>query len=224
KLLPHGTLVTRGRGYALEVEPEAVDLARFEALRAGAREADPSRASRLLAEALALWRGTPLAEFDEAFARIEAGRLEDLRLAVREERIAADLALGRHSDLIGELEALTAEHPHRERLCTQLMLALYRAGRQTEALAAYRDARDALDELGVDPGAERARREKEILTQNPALDLPRERLLSARAGERVPLPGPLVPEPPFPFVGRDAELAALRALLERAERGEGGFV
>jgi DNA-binding SARP family transcriptional activator len=224
KLLPPGTLVTRGRGYVLEVEPEAIDLTRFEELRTDANEADPEHAAQLLREALALWRGTPLTEFDEAFARIEAGRLEDLRLAALEERIDAGLALGHHADLVGELEALTAEHPHRERLRGQLMLALYRAGRQAEALSAYRDARAVLDELGVEPSGELRRLERQILTQDASLDLPRDRVLSAAAGERIPLPGPLVPEPPFPFVGRDAELAALRTLLERAGRGEGGFV
>src|SRR5262249_2996095 len=145
KLLPDGTLVTRGRGYVLEVEPGSIDLARFERLVAESRKADPDRASQLLREALALWRGRALREFDEPFAQVEAGRLEDLRLAGLEERIEGDLARGRHADLIGELEVLIAEHPHRERLRGQLMLALYRSGRQAEALAAYRAARAALD-------------------------------------------------------------------------------
>src|SRR5262249_27794877 len=140
------------------------------------------------------------------------------------ERIERDLALGRHADLIGELEVLIAEHPHRERLCGQLMLALYRSGRQAESLAAYREARAALDEVGVEPSAELRRLAKQILTQDASLELPREGLLSTRAGDRVPLPGPLVPESPFPFVGRKSELAALRLLLERAEGGEGGLV
>src|SRR5204862_5047677 len=114
--------------------------------------------------------GPALAEFEEPFARVEGGRLESLRLAALEERIEADLALGRHSDLIGELEVLIAEQPHRERLRGQLMLALYRSGRQAEALAAYREARTALDELGIEPGAKLRDLEKPILTQ----DLPRE--------------------------------------------------
>src|SRR5262245_51539856 len=122
KLLPPGTLVTRAPGYLLEVEPDAIDVDRFERLRAEARGADPLRASTLVAEALALWRGPALAEFaDEPFARVEAGRLAELRLTALEERIDADLALGRHAGLIGELEALIAEHPRRERLRAQLM-------------------------------------------------------------------------------------------------------
>src|SRR5215218_3437821 len=135
KLLPPETLLTRPPGYLLEGEPE--------------------RAARILHDALQLWRGPALAEFAfEPFAQAEIARLEDLRLAAVEERIEADLALARHADLIGELEALIAENPHRERLRGQLMLALYRSGRQAEALAAYQAARHALvDELGIEPSA-----------------------------------------------------------------------
>jgi DNA-binding SARP family transcriptional activator len=220
KLLPAGTLVTRPPGYVLEVEPDAVDLLRFERLVAEARAAEPARASTLLREALELWRGPPLAEFpDEPFARVEARRLEDVRLAALEDRLEADLALGRHAEVAGELEALVAAEPHRERLRAQLMLALYRTGRQAAALGAFRDARAALDELGLEPGAGLRRLEKQILTHDPALDFP-----SARVAERVPLPGPLVPSSPFPFVGRSDELAALRTALERAVAGEGGLV
>src|SRR4051794_34558247 len=137
KLLPPGMLVTRPPGYVLEVDPEAIDLLRFERLVAGARGTDPGHAAGLLREALGLWRGPPLAEFgDEPFVRVEAGRLEDMRLAALEERIDADLALGRHAELVGELELLIAEQPQRERLRGQLMLALYRSGRQAEALDA----------------------------------------------------------------------------------------
>ena len=225
KLLPEGMLVTRPPGYLLEVEPEALDLQRFERLVAEARKADPARASTLLREALGLWRGPPLAEFgEEPFARVEAGRLQDLRLAALEERIEADLALGRHAELVGELEVLIAEHPQRERLRGQLMLALYRSGRQAEALEAYREARAALDELGIEPGAALRQLEKQILTQDAALELPRERVLVGGLGQPVALPGALVPTPPFPFVGRSSELATLRTLLERAEGGEGGLV
>src|SRR5262245_60124102 len=166
KLLPAGTLVTRGRGYVLEVEPEALDLARFEALVSEARMAGPECASRLLRDALALWRGLPLAEFDEPFARVERGRLEDLRLAVLEDRFEADLESGRSAEVVGELQALVAEHPHRARLRGQLMLALYRSGREPEALATYRDARAALAELGIVPSAELRLLEKQILTQD----------------------------------------------------------
>src|SRR4051794_33350074 len=175
KLLPAELLVTQAPGYVLRVAPESVDLRRFERLVAEAHDADPARAASLLAEALALWRGPPLAELaDEPFARIEAGRLEELRRAALEERIEADLALGRHANLIGELEALIAEHPHRERLRGQLVLALDRSGRQAEALEAYRNAGAALDELGLEPGAALRQLEQQILTQEASLEPTRE--------------------------------------------------
>jgi DNA-binding SARP family transcriptional activator len=216
KLLPAGMLVTRPPGYVLEVEPDTLDLGRFERLVAEAHGAEPVRAATLLREALGLWRGPPLAElWDEPFARREAERLEEIRLAALEQRIDADLALGRHEPLIAELETLVAEHPHRERLRGQLMLALYRSGRQADALQAYRDARAALDELGLEPGAALRQLERRILAQEPALE---------PARMPAPLPGPLVPASPFPFVGRAEELAALRSLLERTEGGEGGLV
>ena len=224
KVLPEGMLVTRSPGYLLLVEPESVDVRRFERLVATARGVAPARAASLLREALNLWHGRPLAEFgDEPFVR-EGERLEGLRLAALEERIEADIALGRDTELIGELEALIAEHPHRERLRSQLIRALYRSDRQAEALEAVRDARAALDELGIEPSAMLRRLEKQILTQDAALELRPERMLLAQLGEGVVLPGALMPAPPFPFVGRQAELAGLRALLERAEGGEGGLV
>jgi DNA-binding SARP family transcriptional activator len=219
KLLPDGMLLTRAPGYLLEVEPDTVDLLRFERLVAEARSSEPERAAGLLREALALWRGPPLAEFtQEEFARIEAGRLEDVRLAALEERIDADLALGRHGEVTAELEALVAEHPRRERLTGQLMLALYRSGRQAEALGAYREARAALEEVGLEPGPELRQLERKILNQDPALAPAREPAATAV------LPGALVPAPAFPFVGRTRELETLRSLLARAARGEGGVV
>ena len=222
KLLPDGVLRSRPPGYVLSIEPDEFDLLRFESLVAEARRADLGHASRLLREALELWRGPALAEFaSEPFARLEAGRLEGLRLAALEERIEADLALGNHSDLIGELEMLIAEHPHRERLRAQLIVALYRSSRQADALAVYRDARAALDELGIEPGAKLRELERQMLTQDASLDLVPQRL---NADGRVPLPGPLVPESPFPFVGRASEVARLHALFERAEGGEGSLV
>jgi predicted ATPase/DNA-binding SARP family transcriptional activator len=175
KLLPPDTLLTRPPGYLLEVEPDELDLWRFERLLAEGREAhaqgDPERASALLHDALVLWRGPALAEFAfEPFAQAEIGRLEDLRLVAVEERIEADLALGQHAELIGELEAVIAENPHRERLRGQLMVALYRSGRQGEALAAYQHARSALvDELGVEPSGQLRQLEKQILNQDPRL-------------------------------------------------------
>jgi DNA-binding SARP family transcriptional activator/tetratricopeptide (TPR) repeat protein len=213
KLLPALTLRTRSSGYVLEVDPDAIDVSRFERLSEAARGADPQRASSLLHEALGLWRGPALVEFDEAFARVAAARLEELRLVALEEQFDADLALGHDAGLVADLERLVAEHPHRERLRGQLMHALYRAGRQTDALAAYRDGRAALDELGLEPGAPLRQLERRILAHDASLERP-----------RVALPGPLVPTAAFPFVGRAGELTALRAGLERAERGEGGLV
>jgi DNA-binding SARP family transcriptional activator len=223
KLLPADALVTRPPGYLLAVEPTTIDLARFERLVADARGAPPQRASALLREALELWRGPALAEFeDEPFARVERERLDDLRLTALEHRIEADLALGRDAELVGELEALITEQPHRERLRAQLMLALYRAGRQAQALTAYRRARAALDELGLEPNQALKQLEQQILRQDPSLDLRRDRPLLADG--RIPLPAVFVPTSPFPFVGRERELAALRTALERAESGEGGVV
>jgi DNA-binding SARP family transcriptional activator len=225
KLLPEGTLVTRAPGYVLKVDPEAIDALRFERLVGEARGLDAAGASRLLREALGLWRGPAMADLtDEPFVRVEASRLEELRLAALEERIDADLALGRHAELAGELEALIVQHPHRERLRGLQMLALYRSGRQADALAAYRDARAALDELGIDLGPSLRQLERRILTQDASLDLTPRRLPAGVPGGRAPLPGPLVPTSPFPFVGRGDELAVLRSSLERAEAGEGGVV
>jgi DNA-binding SARP family transcriptional activator len=175
---PSRVLLTHAPGYLLELEPEQLDLTRFERLRAEGRQAleagDPAAASAKLGEALSLWRGGPLADLAyEPFAQAEIGRLEELRLTVLEERIGADLALGRHSELVGELEALVAEHPLRERLRYGLMLALYRSGRQAEALAAYRDAHQALtEELGIEPSRGLRELEQAILNQDPTLDLP----------------------------------------------------
>ncbi len=219
KLLPESTLLTRAPGYLLAADPTAIDLRRFEALVAEARQADPDRAARTLREALALWRGSPLAEFDEPFARIEARRLEDLRLTALEERIGADLELGRHVDVIGELETLIAEHPHRERLRALLMLALYRCGRQADALEAYRDTRAALDELGIEPSETLRQLEKAILTQDGNLAVA-PRLVPGK----IVIPGPLATAPPFPFVGRAKELETLRGLFALAESGAGGQV
>jgi YVTN family beta-propeller protein len=168
-------LVTRGRGYLLEVADGEVDLDRFERLvdeGGGALASDrPADAARLLREALALWRGPPLADVAyEAFAQPEVARLEERRAAALEQRIDADLALGRHADLVAELEGLAAEHPLRERLRAQLMVALYRSGRQADALEAFGDARRALlDELGVEPGPALRELQEAILRQAPEL-------------------------------------------------------
>jgi DNA-binding SARP family transcriptional activator/DNA-binding CsgD family transcriptional regulator len=225
KLLPPDTLLTRTTGYVLEVDPKDVDLSCFERLLGEGRKAlaahDPQRATEVLHDALDLWRGPPLAEFAfEPFAHAAIGRLEELRVAALEDRIEADLELGRHAELIAELEALIAENPHRERLRGQLMLALYRSERQAEALEVYRRGRRALDELGIEPSAVLQQLEKAILNHDPALQA---RSRAARSREGVVLPAPLGLTPAFPFVGRSAEVEALRGLWARSA-SEGGRV
>ena len=169
-------LVTRNHGYLLLVNREHLDAAQFQdGFTAGRAALDAGRyaeAAETLRRALALWRSTVLADLaDYAFIQPEAGRLDELRLAALEARIDADLALGRHDALTGELEHLVAEHPLRERLQGQLMLALYRCGRQAEALAAYRRARDLLaGELGIDPGEPLRHLHGSVLAHDPALD------------------------------------------------------
>lgn len=167
-------IVTREPGYLIRVEQDELDLSRFEQLVAAAEDAPPGDAARLLRDALALWRGAALSDLvNESAAQAEIGRLEELRVAALERRIDADLALGRRTELVGELEALTHEHPYRETLRRQLMLALYGSGRQAAALEVYRDMRRLLDdELGLEPGHAIQQLEQAILRQDPALDSP----------------------------------------------------
>ena len=188
-------IVTRPPGYLVRVDADELDVDRFARLVA---DGDPHGA-------LALWRGQALADLAfEPFAQAEAARLEEARLAALEARIDADLEAGRHGALAGELDALAAAHPHRERLQAQRMLALYRAGRQADALAAYREARDALDELGLEPSAELRALERRILEQDSSLvPAPREDVLPVRAATAL--------------VGRRLELAAILALLGRPD-------
>ncbi len=179
-------IVTRGRGYELRLAADRVDAARFECLVAEAAEANGPGAG-LAREALALWRGPALADVaDEPFAGAEIRRLDELRLRATELAIDGELAAGRHRELIGELEALVAAHPLSERLHGQRMLALYRSGRQAEALAAYRHARRILvDEIGVEPGRELRRLHDAILRQDAALDLPAAEALPAAISSPV---------------------------------------
>ncbi len=176
KALPRDVLTTRAPGYCLRVEPDALDLDRFERLvdegRSLLARGLAGEASNRLGEALSLWRGPALADFAyESFAQAAISRLEEIRLAAVELRIEADLVLGRHDELVGELEALVAEHPHRERLRGYLMRALYGSGRQAEALDTYQDARRALvDGLGIDPSPALHELERAILRQDPSLD------------------------------------------------------
>jgi DNA-binding SARP family transcriptional activator len=172
KLLPEGVLVTQAPGYRVELEADELDLKLFERLVAEAEGRDARARSQLLRDALAIWRGPPLTEFAfDRFAVDEIRRLEELRLRVVEERIDADLELGRGPELVGELETLVRQWPLRERLRGQLMLALYRAGRQAEALGAYHDARHVLvDELGIEPSPTLQKLYRSILRQEPVLE------------------------------------------------------
>jgi DNA-binding SARP family transcriptional activator/pimeloyl-ACP methyl ester carboxylesterase len=168
-------LLTRSPGYLLQVTPEELDVLRFGQLAAAGREAlaagDPARAVALLDQALALWRGPALADLDQLqFACAERARLEEVRLGALESRIDAQLADGRHNETIAELEALTAEHPLRERFWYQRLLAFYRSGRQADALRAYRQLRSAMvEQLGIEPVPELRELEARILRQDPAL-------------------------------------------------------
>jgi predicted ATPase/DNA-binding SARP family transcriptional activator len=208
KLLSADRLETRSPGYLLHVEPEELDIARFERLAAEGNGRDPQAAASALGEGLALWRGQPLADFAyDSFAQGEIARLEELRLNAIEQRIDAELELGRHAELVAELEALVTEQPFRERFRRQLMLALYRCDRQTEALEVYEDARRTMvEELGVEPGAALRELHGSILRQEPAL-IPR--LEPARKTR--------LPAQPTPFLGRRREVAEVVALLQRYE-------
>ena len=206
KLLGADRLLTKPPGYILRLEADQLDVDRVRQLVTEARTRDAEGRVQLLREAEGFWRGPPLAEFAyDAFAQTAIGRLEELRLSVVEERIDAELGLDRHSELIGELEALVAEHPLRERLRGQLMLGLYRTGRQADALHAYQEARRALlEELGIDPGPALQRLHSAILRQERSLDpvvaqaSPEENLQEVTrallAGRLVPLLGTEVGE------------------------------
>ena len=214
-------LVTRDRGYLLRVDREHLDAALFQdgftAGRAALEAGRYAEAAETLRQALDLWRSPVLADLaDYAFTRPEAARLEELRLAALEARIDADLALGRHDALTAELEQLAAEHPLRERLHGQLMLALYRCGRQAEALAAYRRARDLLaGELGIDPGEPLRRLHASVLAHDPALDW------SDGRQRRRPTSSPPAPAPRLLPRRRD-RLARGRPRAAGSWRGRGG--
>ncbi|MBW3615790.1 MAG: AAA family ATPase, partial [Actinobacteria bacterium] len=196
KLLGPATVVTERPGYVLRVPPESCDALRFEELAGAGRRAlrrgKPREASSTLTDALAVWRGPALADLlFEPFASQEAARLEELRVVAIEDRLVADLELGRHSELVGELESLVARYPLRERLWGLLMLASYRSGRQVEALRAYKAVRNRLrEDLGLDPGPELQQLEAAILRQDPALAAPPigggRREESERVGTSVP--------------------------------------
>ncbi|MGH3962017.1 MAG: BTAD domain-containing putative transcriptional regulator [Pseudonocardiaceae bacterium] len=200
-------VVSRPAGYLLQVGADAVDAGRFEALIARARAAgEPAVNAALLAEALAIWRGPALSDFaDDSFAQPAITRLEEQRLTALEEHIEARLALGEHGALVGELDALVARHPLRERLRAAHMRALYLAGRQAEALDTYQQLRTRLgDELGLDPGPELARLLQAILTHDPALAV-----RPPPAPRRTNLPALL-----SSLVGRTAAVADVRKLID----------
>ncbi len=167
-------ILTRAPGYALRVGPGELDSVRFEQLVESARDLDSNERRESLRSALALWRGPVLVDaLPDGFELPEVGRLEDLRLSALESRIEADLETGHDGDLVRELESLVAEHPYRERSRAQLMLALYRAGRQADALAVYRETRKRLvDELGIEPSPALRELERAILAHDPSLDPP----------------------------------------------------
>jgi DNA-binding SARP family transcriptional activator len=219
-------LVTLPTGYLIRLAPEQLDLHRFERLVQDAGAAEPREAAEKLCEALGLWRGPALADFAyEPFAQAAIGRLDEIHLLAVEMRIDADLALGRHATLVAELDALAAAHPFRERLRGQLMLALYRSGRQAEALAAYQAARRVLvDELGIEPSSALQELEGAMLRHEPALELaqataPERSILVVWLGDGQPEPllavaEPLARKPPREVI--IARLVADRARLAGA--------
>ena len=221
-------VLTRDYGYELRVAPERVDAHRFEGLVAEARDAmsseDPERALELLERALALWRGQPLADLtDEPFAQRERGRLEDVRVGALEQLVEVKLTLGRHTEVVSALEGLIAEHPYRERLHAQLMLALYRSDRQADALQAYQNARRRLvEDLGIEPGAPLRELEQAVLAQDPALALPAVVAKPSEA-EAPPPPADGEPEPPPGAAARRlvsivfADLVGSTGLAERLD-------
>jgi DNA-binding SARP family transcriptional activator len=213
---PSRLLITREPGYLLAVDPEQIDAVRFERLVTEGRRAlggAPDAAAALLRAALSLWRGEPLADFTfEPFAQSEITRLTELQITAIEDRIDADLVLGGHAALCGELAQLVREHPLRERLSGQLMVALYRCGRQAEALRAYRDLRATLaDQLGIGPSPALGRLEEGILRQRPTLNWPP----AAEDEAPVPVSPPVsaADAPVGPSV--DGMLSAARSALGR---------
>jgi len=224
RALGPGVLESRGGGYALELRAEDVDLGLFERLTAEARQLTGERKVQELREALALWRGAPLADIVfEPFAAREAARLEELRTSALEDLIDARLALGEGAGLVPELEGLISEHPFRERLHGQLMLALYRSGRQADALAAYQETRRLLvEELGIEPGAQLRELEGAILRQDAALGAPAEAEPAAAEERRktvtVLLADIASPETEDPELLHDSSvraLARIHAVLEQ---------
>ncbi|HET9170920.1 MAG TPA: BTAD domain-containing putative transcriptional regulator [Actinospica sp.] len=219
-------LETEPAGYLLRVKPGELDLGEFERLagegRAALAREEAFAAARQLREALDLWRGEPLADvtLHGADLAAETLRLAESRVAVLEERVEADLALGRHEELVGELRQYAAQHPLRERITGSLMVACYRSGRQADALAAYRALRSALvGELGVEPGAAVRELHERILNADP--ELREGRVARPQSARRTPRQ---LPAAPGHFTGRSEELGALKALVEHGDQPVGTVV
>ncbi len=217
-------LVTRDHGYSLVVDPTDIDVFRFEQAVDGARgliRDDPATASRELQAALALWRGEAYQDFVyEQFARAESARLEDLRLAATEDRIDADLRLGQHREVIGELEALVATYPLRERPVELLMIALYRAGRQADSLRAFQRHRSVVgEEMGIEPSPELCRVEEQVLLHDPVLKPPARSPASGPVEARNPFKGlrPFSEADSAAFFGRERLVATI---LRRLSGGD----
>jgi DNA-binding SARP family transcriptional activator len=224
KALGASRIETRAPGYALVVDPADLDLTRFEdqvrAAKIARGRGDHAAAVSLLREALELWRGPALADLMADTFLAEAGRLEEARLVAIEDRVEAELALGGHHHLVGELEAHVAAHPLRERMRAQLMLALYRSDRQAEALRTYQDLRRVLgEELGIEPSRELASLEEAMLLQRPELEWKASAPTQPQLEVRPTRPGPTELVADGPFVGREDELARLAEIWERVTGG-----
>jgi DNA-binding SARP family transcriptional activator len=224
---PYRVLVSQPPGYLLRVGPDQLDLYRFEQFKDAAFAAltagDAEAAATSFRQAIAVWRGPALADFAaEPWALGEAGRMNEMRLQALEQRIEADLVLGRHAHLTAELETIVAEYPFRERLRGQLMVALYRSGRQAEASDVFHRTREKLvEELGMEPGPDLQKLLKQILNQDPSLEV-RPRPLKSQQSQPHNLPVQLTS-----FVGRDAELGTVKRLISESRlvtlTGAGGI-
>ncbi len=223
-------IVTQSPGYLLRVGRDDLDAARMEDLAGEGHRllaaGDPAAAQAAFVAALALWRGPALTEFAfEGFARTEAARLEELRLVALEGRLDADMALGAHAVAVPELESLVAQDPLRERLWALLMVALYRCGRQADALRAYRRVRSVLgEELGIDPGPDLRRLEGDVLAQSPSLDWRPRSITPAAINPEPTAPAPPSPDEAAIFVGRTDAIAVMERARATALSGRGRVV
>ena len=222
RVLGADVVVTRGPGYLLDVDPDAIDSVRFERLvergRTALESGDADGAATLATEGLGLWRGPALADVaGEPFAQPEISRLEELRVVALELGLEADVAGGRHRAAVAAVEAAVADHPFRERLWWLLMLGLYRSGRQAEALRAYQRARAALSELGLEPGGDLRELETGILEQRDELG---ELLVASPRRRRAARPA----RSAAPLLGRSQEWAAIEAFLDGTSEPAGGLL